>query len=144
MNKLSHTLNAVKAPKAPKAPAKAPAKAPKAPAKVAPAKAPKAPVKAAPAKAPKAAPAKAPKAVAKGKAAPAKTPKVKAAKVKHEAVRTRHTNVVGDGQFICTLIVHDPNTRTSKSRTIRGVDGKTHESAMILAPKLFHSVLKNG
>jgi hypothetical protein len=50
---------------------------------------------------------------------------------------------VGEGKYICTLIVHLPG-QGSKSRTIRGVDGKNFEAAMQACPKHFHSVLKDA
>lgn len=141
MSKLADRLNAAAAPKSAKAPkAPLPPKAPKPAAKPAKVKAPAAPAKAKPAKV------KAPVAPTKPvKAKPAKDVKVKpapkAAKVKNG--RSRRDNVVGEGKYICTLIVHQPGVG-SKSRTIRGVDGKNFEAAMLAAPKHFNSVLKEA
>ena len=137
MSKLADRLNAAAAPKAPKAPL--PPKAPKPGAPKAPAAKPAKPA-AKPAKVkPAAKPAKKPAAKPAKAEKVAKTPK--AAKVKH--VSSRRDNVVGEGKYICTLIVHLPG-QGSKSRTIRGVAGKTFEAAMQAAPKHFHSVLKDA
>ena len=130
--------------------------------------APKAPVPPAPkAKAPKASKndpkAKAPKLAAKlgNKAAPkapkaskndpkAKAPKVapkatkvKAPKVNHAEPAKRKQRVVGEGEYIATLIIHLPGNG-SRSKTIRGIDAASHDEAMGLAPKLLASALRNG
>jgi outer membrane biosynthesis protein TonB len=150
MSKLADRLTAIapksaaKAPKAP-LPPKAPKPAAPSKAKPAPAKpakpAPAKPSKVKPAAKPaKPAPKAKPAAVKPSKVKPAK-PAPKAAKVKNG--RSRRDNTVGDGEFICTLIVHLPG-QGSKSRTIRGVDGKNFESAMRAAPKYFSSVLKEA
>lgn len=149
MSKLADRLNAAVAPKnlkAPKAPL--PPKAPKPGAPKAPVAKPAKPAAkpAKPAKETKPAKVKpAAKPAKKPAAKPAKAEKVaktpKAAKVKH--VSSRRDNVVGEGKYICTLIVHLPG-QGSKSRTIRGVAGKNFEAAMQAAPKHFHSVLKDA